>query len=366
MATSSETWHPDWAVPPGEVLLEALQERGMSQSELARRMGRPYKTINEVINAKAAITPDTAIQLERTLGIGASFWNNLEASYRERLAEQRAKAELEASASWVDAFPIRDLVGHRLLERGQGRAETLAALLRFFAVGSTQVWESEWLAPEASLRSSPTFASSPYAVASWLRWGEIVASGIETAAFDAAQLTTVLRDARGLTRQEPFARSIERVQKMCATAGVAVVVVPELGKTRLSGAAHWLKPRKAIIQLSLRHKSDDQFWFSLYHEAGHLVDRERRDYVDAEDDDAQCATAEEEAANLFARNLLIPPEGYANFVSVGTFTAEAVRAFASEQGIAPGVVVGRLQREHLVRYSSLNELKKGLHWVESA
>lgn len=74
---------------PGEVLLEALEEREMSQAELARRIARPLKTVNEIIKGKAAITPDTAIQLERALGISARFWNGLEGLWRERLALQR-------------------------------------------------------------------------------------------------------------------------------------------------------------------------------------------------------------------------------------------------------------------------------------
>src|SRR5260370_21468883 len=118
MAAEPSTWQRDWAVAPGEILLEALQDRDMSQSQLARRMGRQTKTINEIINGKAAITPDTAIQLERTLGITASFWNNLESMYREHLARSRADEELETYASWAKAFPIKDLVRHKLIQRG--------------------------------------------------------------------------------------------------------------------------------------------------------------------------------------------------------------------------------------------------------
>src|SRR3954454_21490287 len=112
MAIDRTAWQRDWAVAPGEILIEALEDRAMSQSELARRMGRPIKTINEIVNGKAAITPDTAIQLERTLGISATFWNNLEASYREHLARERAQQELEAHAAWVDAFPVKELAEH--------------------------------------------------------------------------------------------------------------------------------------------------------------------------------------------------------------------------------------------------------------
>ena len=82
VARQHEHWQPDWSVPPGDVLLEALEERSITQAELARRMGRPLKTINEIVKAKAAITPDTAIQLERALGVSAQFWNGLAANYR--------------------------------------------------------------------------------------------------------------------------------------------------------------------------------------------------------------------------------------------------------------------------------------------
>jgi addiction module HigA family antidote len=363
MANRQSAWKPDWAVAPGEILLEALQDRGMSQSELARKMGRPFKTINEIINTKTALTPDTAIQLERALGIGATFWNNLESAYREHLALARAREELEANAAWADAFPIQDLVQHKLLERGSTKGETVAALLRFFAVGSPSAWESEWLAPTVTLRASAAFASSPYAVAAWLRWGEIVAADVDTQPFDRQRLAAALGEVRGLTRREPFTQSVVHVQKLCVTAGVVVVLTPELGKTRLSGAARWLASDRALIQLSLRHKSDDHFWFSFFHEASHLLSRKRHDHVDAADASDEGVGSEEQAVNRVARDLLIPPKDYARFVSAGSFTPEAVRNFAQQQGIAPGIVVGRIQREGLIEQSHLNDLKKPIQWA---
>ena len=95
---AGDGWRPDWAVSPGEILLEALEERGMSQAELARRTNRPVKTINEIVRGKAAITPETAIQLELVLSVPASFWNNLEIRYREHLAGSEARKQLERDA----------------------------------------------------------------------------------------------------------------------------------------------------------------------------------------------------------------------------------------------------------------------------
>src|SRR6266581_7438420 len=125
-------WQPEWSVRPGEILLEALEDRGMTQSELARRTARPLKTINEIINGRAAITAETAIQLERALGISAGFWTGLETRFRDQLARQQAKAELEAHADWVDDFPVRDLVRHKLIGKTKSKAALLGELLSYF------------------------------------------------------------------------------------------------------------------------------------------------------------------------------------------------------------------------------------------
>lgn len=100
---------PDYAIPPGETLLDTIEALGMSQAELSERTGRPKKTINEIINGKAPITPDTALQLERVLGVSAAFWNNLGKNYREtlaRLAEQeRLQGTLTQNRNLESQFP---------------------------------------------------------------------------------------------------------------------------------------------------------------------------------------------------------------------------------------------------------------------
>lgn len=361
MADEPTNWAPEWAIAPGEILLEALQERAMSQSELARRMGRPIKTINEIVNGKAAITPDTAIQLELTLGINARFWNNLEAAYRAHLAQVRSEEDLAAHASWASSFPIKDLAKHGLVTPGRTKGSTVAALLRYFSVGSPEAWKAEWAAEAFSYRASPAFVSSPHASAAWLRWGEIVAEDIETAPFSAERFREALREIRELTRRD-FALIYQGVQDLCAGAGVALVITPELSGMHLSGAARWLAPDRALIQLSLRYKTDDQFWFSFFHEARHLLGRKKTDHLEAEGSggDNGPKDPEEEEADRFARDTLIPPDDYARFVEAAVFSEAAIRSFANQLNIAPGIVVGRLQRDDKVARSHFRGLKKSL------
>jgi HTH-type transcriptional regulator/antitoxin HigA len=169
MATSRGSQQRNWTVAPGELLSELLEERRVSQSELARRMGRPIKTINEIINGKAAITPQTAIQLERVLGTSASFWINAEAAYRHDLARFTEAQALESRTSWFERFPVKDLVREGIVGRAPV-SQQIEELLRFFGVGSPEAWESRWGALQTAYRQ-PAGDSSPESRAVWLRWG---------------------------------------------------------------------------------------------------------------------------------------------------------------------------------------------------
>jgi HTH-type transcriptional regulator/antitoxin HigA len=352
-------WQPDWTVAPGEILLEALQDRGMTQSELAQRLARPLKTVNEIIKGKAAITPETAIQLERALGISARFWTGLEAQFRNTLARQEAERELAAQANWIDDFPIADLVKHKQIQRGRSKAETLANLLSYLGVSSPAAFNR--LEAAAAYRASPAFAASPKAVTAWLRWGEIEAAKVDLPPFDARRFRQVLDEIRPLTRREPFEQVFKRVKAMCAEAGVVVLLTPELTGTLLSGAARWVGS-KAVIQLSRRHKVDDQFWFTFFHEAGHLLSgTRRRDFIDgAEPPPRGHLEADEDEANQLARDVLLPPGDYEAFVEAADFSRAAIRSFAQQQRIAPGIDVGRLQRDDHVPPSKLRDLKKSI------
>src|SRR5437762_9130042 len=120
----------DWAVPAGEVLAEALAERGWTQVELARRTDRPIKTINEIINAKAAITPETALQFELVLGIPAHIWLNLERNYGEWRARNKEFERMTEWSAWVDRFPVADLAKYGLITKSRSKSEKAATLDR--------------------------------------------------------------------------------------------------------------------------------------------------------------------------------------------------------------------------------------------
>jgi HTH-type transcriptional regulator/antitoxin HigA len=357
MSKKQNEFIPDYAVPPGLTLLETIDVIGMSQAELAERTGRPKKTINEIIKGKAAITPETALQLERVLGVPASFWNNLERNYQETLARISEQKKLEQQTGWLNKVPVSELAKKGWITMHADKVQQLKEVLNFFGVASPDQLEARWFGPAVAFRKSRVFQSDPGAVAAWLRMGELLAQRVTCQQFAAVKFKNALQQIRPLTTQPPEVFHPE-VERLCAEAGVAIVFVPELPNLRVSGATWWLNANKAIVQLSLRYKSDDQLWFSLFHEAGHII-RHGKKEVFIED---QRHDSKEKEADEFAADTLIPKEKYRRFVISRRFSKTAICALAADLDIAPGIVVGRLQHEGHLPHSFCNDLKCRLEW----
>jgi addiction module HigA family antidote len=348
-------YKPDYAVPPGATLFETIQAKGMSQAELAQRTGRPLKTINEIIKGKAAITAETALQLERVLGVPASFWNNLERNYREALAAIKERKALESAEKWAEKFPLKELAKRRLIPDARDKTQRLRALFGFFGVSGPAAWERMWTSTSVAYRRSPAYRTSPWATAAWLRIGELAAQKEKLPAFDKVAFKQTLMRLRALTLSDPDELRTRLVEE-CKKCGVAVVFVKELPGTCIHGAVRWTGDAP-VIQLSCRYKVEDLFWFTFFHEAGHVLLHGKRE-VFLEDDERDGEERKEKEANSFATNLLIPDSNWGRFQQAGDFSERAVCSFAAQVRISPGIVVGRMQHEEIILYSQLNHLKK--------
>lgn len=360
-SNNKNQFKPDYVVPPGETLLETIETIGMSQAELAERTGRPKKTINEIIKGKVAITPETALQLERVLGIPASFWNNLERNYQETLARLNEQRRLQKQIDWLKKLPVGALVKNRWIKGYRDKIQQIKEVLNFFGVASPEQWEKRWLGAQVAFRKSPVFQGDPGAMASWLRMGELIAQKIKCEPFDASRFKQSLNKIRELTVQPPQVFQSEVICR-CSEAGVAVAFVPELPKIRASGATWWMNPNKAVIQLSLRYKSDDQLWFSFFHEAGHILLHGKKEIFIEDDSES----SKEDEANSFASDILIPRKQLQEFTKSSDLSKAAIKRFASEIGIASGIIVGRLQYLGKLPYTHCNELKRRFEWENAA
>ncbi|MBA3687619.1 MAG: HigA family addiction module antidote protein [Chloroflexi bacterium] len=357
--TETLRWTPEWLVAPGEVLVEALEERGMSQAELGRRMARPLKTISEIATGKAAITPETAIQLERTLGITAAMWLGLEARYREAQAREREAVELEEHVTWLKRFPMRELLSRGIVRRDSSTPQQAAELLSFFGVSNPSGWAQHWGQIAASYRMSRRTRVSRFAVALWLRTAEREAESQPIPAFDRNRLRAIAPALRSLSRALVLGSAVDEAKEVLKSAGAGLLLIEGVTDAPASGAVRWVRGNPWII-LTLRHKTDDQLWFSLLHEIGHLLEGIRRQEVAEELPVGKLADPAEKAADDYAREILLPEAELKVWLRNHSIDRQTIRDLAASQGVAPGIVVGRLQRDGLIEPARFNDLKRSL------
>lgn len=351
---SNSEFRPDWISPPGDSIADVLEEQGWNQSAFAERMGYTEKHISLLINGKAAITEDAAFKLERVTGMPAGFWLSREAQYREALARIEEERSLGTEVAWLKDLPLRHMIQHGWVREFRDTGAQVAECLRFFGVASTKAWQSSYQEPIAAFRASKSFAIDTAATGSWLRQGERAASSIETQPYDKAKFRASLSLIRELANEPDPRVFVPRLVDICAQAGVAVVFESAPKGCPVSGATRWLTPTKALLMLSLRHKSNDHLWFSFFHEAGHLLlHGKRMMFIDIE---GKLEDEQEDEANKFASDTLIPAS-FNPMLAELPLTEAAVIDFAQTVRIAPGIVVGRMQKEGLLGWNKLNHLK---------
>jgi len=350
---------PQDRTPPGDTLAETLEALGMTQIDLADRVGLSRKTVNQIIQGSAPITAETAIKLETALGTPAAFWLNLDANYQEFLARKAQQINFQDAISWLKRIPYKEMVGLGWLPAGVSDEEKVGYTLAFYGTATPALWESYWAKFTVRFRKSKLATDELGIASAWLRKGELDAQKIQTQPFDAEKFKAALKQIRALTKKQP-AEFQHKMQQLCAEAGVALVFTPELKKLRVSGATYWLTKDKAIIQLSLLYKSDDHFWFTFFHEARHVLQEIKTGvFVEGlkDGDDA------ERDANAFACEFLIPKDQYTVFIQSRDFAQHEVASFAQRLDIAPGIVVGRLQHDKIIRFDRLNFLKRRFVWA---
>lgn len=344
--------------PPGDTIQEHIDFIGMSQAELAERMGRPKVKINDIIKGREPVTTATAFQLEKVLGIPASFWMNREATYRAELYELEQQEKLALQKDWLSAFPVNEMRKLGWLPDAKEKHVLIDHLLKFFGVASTEEWKTIYVAKEVSVafRLSLAHTQSPQAISVWLRIGELQAKELQLGTFSKKKFREALSEIKELAflMPEDFAT---KLQGICARCGVAVVYTPALSKAPLSEATRWLH-HKPIIQLSGRYKTDDHFWFTFFHEAAHILLHGKKDIFLENVAGTETDEEKEAEANAYASKILLSEAQLNEILNTTPLTTETVNAFANKFRIPAGVIIGRLQHLKLLPFSVGNDVRK--------
>lgn len=335
------------ATPPGATIKEQLEDRNMTQKEFAQRMGMSEKHISHLVNGDVKLTPDVAIRLESVLGLPADFWNKLEARYQEKSARANAENEMTEDLQLIKKFPYNEIRKLNWIPDAKSPIEKVENLRKFFEVFKLSVL-GPGIIPGIAFRQLTTSEKNDLISITWAQKAKLEARSIETKDINIEKLKNSISYIREMTTQSPevFCNNLVKTLTDC---GIAIVFLPHIKGSFLHGATFY-DGKKIVMGLTVRGKDADKFWFSLFHELAHIIyghigQPKGTTYED------------EEIANQFARDTLIPEEKYNTFIKLNKFSKYDVIAFANKVNIAPGIVVGRLQKENFIDYNQLNDLK---------
>lgn len=345
----ANNFQPNWASKPGDTISDILKDRGLSINSFAESIECSKKFASDIISGNVVIDITIAKKLEKALGASCAFWINRQNQYT------KDALRIESEKEWVKGLPIDDMIEYGWIQRSNN---ILESCLNFFQVPDIESWNEKYNAMIGgySFRTSQTSTSSKGALAAWLRQGEIKSAGRTKVKWNKKSFTDSLDHIKTLTRKKDPKDFIPTLKAICADSGVSLVILPTPSGCKASGATKFINKEKPLILLSFRYLSDDQFWFTFFHEAGHLILHEQKD-IFIDDSAGESKNHQEEEANIFAGEALIPQNLHSQLFRIRGNHKEIIR-FAIEAGVSPGIVVGQLQHYGHFKPNYMNSLKR--------
>ena len=332
---------------PGDLIREELEARGWTQTDLAEILGRPMRTVSNILTGKTAITPETAQGLGEAFGVGAQFWLNMESSYRLHVYRRRGNTTsmVLRKAALYERAPIKDMLKRGWIEPTECMDVLEKQVDDFFAEPTLT----------AAARKSTPYSETTNSQRAWLYRAKHLAAAVHAKKYTKKQLLSGLGDLKALMAEPD---EIRHVPRLLSDLGVKFLIVEHLPHTRIDGACIWLNSSPVVV-LSMRYDRIDSFWYTLTHELGHLVngDRFSIDIDLVAKGDGQDKPPQESKADQFAVELLVPQRELDDFIARvhPLYSKKKIEGFALRIGVHPGIVVGQLQNRDKISYSHSRE-----------
>lgn len=351
-------FQPDWISTPGQTISDILEERGISTNLFAKKMNSSNEFVSGLLKGNEHISDEIALRLENILGASSRFWLNRENQYREYLL----KLETIQAENWIKSLPIKDMIDYGWIKKSK---DIPSECLKFFNVANVSDWhvQQQQLVEVTRFRTSKAFESQLGSTAVWLRQGEIQASRIKCKPWNPELLENTLIKIKKLSRLKKPGDFLPDLRKACAECGISLAIVRTPSGCRASGATKFLSDDRAMLLLSFRYLSDDQFWFTFFHEAGHLLLHGNEQVFIEEFKWNDIDDQEERDANFFAGEMLIPTELLSE-LKILQRNKRQIISFAQKAGVSPGIVIGQMQHHGIIKHSYLNSYKRRYNWDE--
>jgi HTH-type transcriptional regulator/antitoxin HigA len=350
---ADSTFRPNWASPPGDTINSVLQAKGLSLDAFMKAMGLADREASGLLSGAVAITPSIAASLSKAVGSTARFWLERQKQYQTSIKELNLMTP--DLAHWVSTFPLKAMIDSGWLPRPASKDDAPFELFDYFAVSSIKEWKEKYLVRlgKTQFRTSEAFENNIAATTAWIRHGELLADAMPCKAWNPKGFAESLRGLKALTKENEPSIFIPQLQQECAKHGVAVVIARCAPGCAASGATCMLDDNRALLLLSGRFLTDDQFWFSFFHEAGHLVLHGKEPHVEEKNSSSPEREAE---ANFFAQSVILDPEGDQGLSSLAV-NKFSISRFARRCDVSPGLIVGQLQNRKKVSPTTFNNFK---------
>ncbi len=350
--TMKHDFKPDYVVLPGESIKEMIDYMGLTQKDFARRLEISEQSLIRILQGKQPITHETALKLELVTGVSNEFWIAREANYQKHLARLADEENEETNKEFLKRFPIKELIKRNIIKASKNVAELKNEILRFFKVGSIEAFYNVLDQNSVAARSSKAYPTEAVNAITYLHLGMKKAEDMQLGEYSHKKLDMAIEKLRKLTKKEPET-FVQKTREILAEAGIAVVYEPRFKGMHLNAVCSWTssKKGKAIIVMNDKGKSEDIFWFSLFHELGHIrLHGKKQMFLNYGKQDDML----EKEADDFAADQLLPNIEFDKGISINE---DMIYEIAGNAGIAVGIVAGRYAHQtgdyrkfrHLIR-----------------
>jgi HTH-type transcriptional regulator/antitoxin HigA len=330
---------PAEVFPPGEFLRDELEARGWSQTEFAEIIGREHRVVNELILAKRAVTPETAIELGAALGTSAQLWMNLETAYQLSKVTPRPVARIAREAALRGRFPVREMIKRTWIKATKDYEELEKAILTYFQLDAI---DDPFRFPHVARRNYEEGLSSRQWA--WLFRVNQLATALRVLQYSKEKLRIAIPQLE-LLMTEP--EEIRHVPRLLAACGVRFVIVEPIPGSKIDGVCFWIGEEQPVIGLSLKGDQIDRFWFNLWHEIEHVLRGDGKGDIIIDDFDAPPSEKESErAANAAAADHCVPSKPMRDFILRHSplFSEKNMLGFSKIMKRHPGIVAGQIQK----------------------
>lgn len=325
------------AFHPGYYIKEIVDESGLTQEDFAKRLDTTPKNLSLLIRGEQSLSIDIAMKLSRMIGTSVNYWLNLQNSYDALIAQFKSEEELVEERKVFEYFDYKYFrENYGLPDLPRKKDEQIKCVREFLNVATLSVFTKRDMAVNFRSSTEEITKESTVKANAMVQIATNKVLKMEAPKFNKKKFEDAVKYALTLTRNhEEF---YPLIREAFLEAGVIFVILPNISGSKTNGATKKVGDN-IMLMVNDRNLNADTFWFTLFHEIGHIVNGDYGISFEKE------VGEQEDAANRYAEDSLIPPERYQEFLMRKKFELQDVITFADQIERDPGIVLGRLQKD---------------------